>query len=446
MAAAAPGWQARWSRRLQGRGRYAVSLAEQGFASILNLLLSLWLIRRAGAAEFGVFVLWNNIALIMSSVQNAATVCHLQALAPGADHRAARAAPERLLLAVNTLLLVVCGLAVAAAWGIVGGSSLVPMAAIAFTPAFLLYQYARALAFTRGAVAWAAGTTLCVLVGSTVLFAATWQAGIIPRAGVTLGLLATAYGLAGAVSLARLTPGLRLSLPWRDLRAYGSYVRDSLWVLLGVGSTEVIARFYAFIVTAWFGPAALGTLSAAQVLLRPAILAVNAWGWVARADMAARRQDADWTGFVRSLLRGVAGVLLISLPWGFCVWWFWPLVSRWLLCGAICRDRLDRAAVGVLGRVRRHAERAVAGIPGAAGLPGACLRRSGGCDRVGRCDHPAAARAALSLCRGRPDGRPGAGSGPAGAVFVAHDPKAATGPGDRSGTGGLISARPAARP
>ncbi len=317
----------------RSRSRYLVSLAEQGFASILNLGLGLWLIRQVGAGQYGVFILWNNVALIASSVQNAATVCHLQALAPGEEHRAARIAPERLLLAVNTLMLVAAAAASAVACALIGSKELAPPAAIGFVPAFLLYQYARALAFTRGAVRQASVITLAVLLASIAMFGAAWLAGIKPRAEVSLTLLGAAYAIAGFASLWRLTPGLRLVVPWSELRLYRRYVHDSLWVLLGVGSTEAIARFYSFIVTAWFGPAALGTLSAAQVLLRPAILAVNAWGWVARTDMAGRRQAGDWRGFVTSLTRGIIGVLLISLPWGLCVWLGWPLVSQYLYGG-----------------------------------------------------------------------------------------------------------------
>jgi putative peptidoglycan lipid II flippase len=317
----------------RSRSRYIVSLAEQGFASILNLGLGLWLIRQVGAGQYGVFILWNNVALIASSVQNAATVCHLQALPPGEAHRADRVAPERLLLGVNTLMLVGAAGISAAAWALLRGGELAPPAAIGFVPAFLLYQYARALAFTRGAVRQASVITLAVLLASIGLFGGAWLAGIKPRAEVALTLLGIAYAMAGFASLWRLTPGLRLLIPWSELRLYRRYVHDSLWVLLGVGSTEAIARFYSFIVTAWFGPAALGALSAAQVLLRPAILAVNAWGWVARTDMAGRRQAGDWRGFVTSLSRGIVGVLFISLPWGVCVWLFWPLVSHYLYGG-----------------------------------------------------------------------------------------------------------------
>jgi O-antigen/teichoic acid export membrane protein len=313
--------------------RYVISLAEQGFASILNLGLGLWLIRQVGASQYGVFILWNNVALMASSVQNAATVCHLQALPPGVENRAGRIAPERLLLGVNTLMLVAAALATALAWQILAPSELAPPAAIVFVPAFLLYQYARALAFTRGAVRGAGAITLAVLLVSVGLFGGAWVCGIRPRAELALTLLAIAYASAGLIALWRLSPKFRPFLPFSELRHYRRYLHNSLWVLLGVGSTEAIARFYSFIVVAWFGAAALGTLSAAQVLLRPAILAVNAWGWVARTDMAGRREAGDWKGFVLSLTRGIAGVLLISLPWGVCVWLGWPLISRLLYAG-----------------------------------------------------------------------------------------------------------------
>ncbi|MBV9782232.1 MAG: lipopolysaccharide biosynthesis protein [Acidisphaera sp.] len=315
--------------------RYALSLAEQGCASILNLGLNLWLIREVGAAEYGVFVLWTNISLMLGSVQNALSLCHLLALPPGEEHAPARREPERLLLGVSLIMIALTAIGGVATALLADGrdGELVPWEVASFLPAVLIYAYARALAFSRGAVSMAFVLTASVLGTGLVLFALSYAAGIRPDAGWTLLILTGAYGMAGGAGLIRLSAGIRPMLRPAELRPYLQYLAQSRWVLLGVGATELLMRFYSFIVIAWFGTAALGVLSAAQVMLRPAVLAVTSWGWVARSEMAASREREEWGGFLRSLGRGLVGTLLISLPWAICVWLAWPVISARLYGG-----------------------------------------------------------------------------------------------------------------
>jgi len=307
---------------------YLISLGEQGLASILNLGVNLWLIRRVGAAEYGAFILWSNISLILSSGQNALTIAHLMALPPGRQFLAQRAEPERVLLSVTLAILLAAGV-----FGLVSGIGAALPEAGLFLPAFLVNQYARALAFSRGQVLTATVQTGTVLLISVVLFGGSQLLGLPVGAGAAMAMLSLAYGGVGVAGVALMSVPVVHGMGLRDLVRYRRYLGESRWTLLGVTATEFLGRFYSLIVTAWFGTAALGVLSAAQVLLRPAILAVNAWGWVARAEMAGRREAEDRRGFLLSLGRGLAGTVLISVPWGTTVYLAWPLVSQRLYGG-----------------------------------------------------------------------------------------------------------------
>jgi len=63
--------------------RYLISVVEQALWSVLNLGVNLLLIRLAAPAEYGAFAFWANVGFVLTSIQNALTVCHLQVLAPG---------------------------------------------------------------------------------------------------------------------------------------------------------------------------------------------------------------------------------------------------------------------------------------------------------------------------------------------------------------------------
>ena len=315
---------------------YVFSMFEQALFSLLNFGLNLWLIRRVGAAEYGVFILWNNIALILNSGQNAITLAHLVALPPGADYIRQRIEPERVLLLVTALLLLAAGVGgavFARLGGAVFDADSSALAAGLFLPAVLVNAYARALAFSRGAADSAVFQTGSVLLLSILVLGGSQVLGIATTADRTMLMMSAIYGLVGVVGIWKLSGpvirGLRLS----DIRGYRQYLGETRWTLIGVGATEFIGRFYSLIVTAWFGTAALGVLSAAQVLLRPAILAVNAWGWIARSNMSSHREEGNRRAFMRTLTSGLIGTTVISVPWGAIVYLAWPLVSRYLFGG-----------------------------------------------------------------------------------------------------------------
>ena len=146
--------------------RYLISVLEQALWSILNLGVNLLLIRLAAPAEYGAFAFWANVGFVLTSVQNALTVCHLQVLAPGDPLDEPRLGVERIMHGVTLAYLAFVTLATLGAVALLhrAGSPMGAPAAVLFLPGFVLQQYIRALAFTRDRPKVAAIQTALVLI------------------------------------------------------------------------------------------------------------------------------------------------------------------------------------------------------------------------------------------------------------------------------------------
>jgi O-antigen/teichoic acid export membrane protein len=205
-------------------------------------------------------------------------------------------------------------------------------AAALFLPAFLLQQYVRALAFSRGrADAAAVQTGLVLLIAAPAL--AFLAHGSRPMsADAILQVMAAAYGLVGVASAARAMAG-QFRGPVPRLRDYIPFAHQSGWIFLGVTSTELLARFYAFVVAATDGPAALAMLAAAQLLLRPIPLLASSWSMAARSDLAQLRDAGRWDRFVRTLCMALAGGAVAALVWTLTVRLSWDLLAEHVFAG-----------------------------------------------------------------------------------------------------------------
>ncbi len=319
--------------------RYLISTVEQALWSLLNLGVNLLLIRLAAPAEYGAFAFWANVGFVLTSIQNALTVCHLQVLAPGDPLAAPRLGVERIMHGVTLAYMAIVALAALGAVALLryAGSPLGAPAAALFLPAFVLQQYIRALAFTRDRPAVAATQTAMVLVSAVALLgvALLAKAMTAERILLSLGLAYAGVGVVGAVLATRRQWA---GMDWRALAGFGAYVRQSAWVFLGVTSTELLTRFYAFIVAGWYGPIALASLAATQQLLRPVPLLASSWSLVARTDLARRREAGDWGGIARVTTLTSIGGAVIAAAWALIIFAGWGVISRYLFGGKYAAD------------------------------------------------------------------------------------------------------------
>ena len=319
--------------------RYLISAIEQALWSVLNLGVNLLLIRLAAPAEYGTFAFWANVGFVLTSIQNALTVCHLQVLAPSDPLDAPRLGVERIMHGVTIAYMAVVALAALATTSLLrnGGSPLGATAAALFLPAFVLQQYIRALAFTRDRPFVAAMQTAMVLVSAVALLGVAFLARAMTaeRILLSLGLSYAGVGIVGAVLATRRQWA---GMEWRTLAKFGDYVRQSAWVFLGVTSTELLTRFYAFVVAGWYGPIALASLAATQQLLRPIPLLASSWSLVARTDLARRREAGDWGGIARITGMTAIGGAVVAAAWALVIFAGWSLISRHLFGGKYADD------------------------------------------------------------------------------------------------------------
>jgi O-antigen/teichoic acid export membrane protein len=319
--------------------RYVLSMAEQGFASTLNLATNLWLIRHLNPGDYGAFVLTTNAALILCNVQGGMTLAHLMTLPLGDASTATRAQPERMILSMTLLLVTLSGLLTVLALVVFDEqTAVIPLAMALYLPALMLYSYTRSLAFSRGLVLTATVQTCAVLLIAAILIGATVLFGIGQKVDLALLILTLAYGGAAFVTLYRLCGGMFAKLRLHDLLHFGSYARESAWVLVGIGSIELLGRFNSVIVSVWFDTAAVGTLAATSLLLRPIGMVVSSWSLIGRVAMVEKREAEDWPGFVRTVVQSIAGSLAISVPWVAITYLAWPLISTHLFGGRYADD------------------------------------------------------------------------------------------------------------
>jgi O-antigen/teichoic acid export membrane protein len=320
--------------------RYLVSAVEQALWSLLNLGVNLLLIRLCAPSDYGAFALWSTCGYVLASLQNALSVCHLQVLAPGDGLDEARLPVERLMHGVTAVfLLAVAGVTLMITLALRGaGSAFGAPAAALFVPAFLLQQYIRALAFSRGRPTTAAIQTGLVLLAAAAFLGAAALMSKTLSADAVLICIGGGYGLVGVVGAARALRGQMTGFRAADLAVYGRYAAQSGWIFLGVTTTELLTRFYAFVVAGWFGAAALGSLTATQLLLRPVLQLASSWSMVARADLARRRDARDWPSFLRLGLGSLVGGVAIAAVWTFFVHAFWALISARLFGGKYGSD------------------------------------------------------------------------------------------------------------
>jgi O-antigen/teichoic acid export membrane protein len=312
--------------------RFLMSLAEQGMGSIITFGINLWLIRNGQAASYGDYVFWYSVAWVLSTCQYTLTVVHLTKLPSGAEHLAERREPERVLLSATLVILLVT------VFGVFAGNRFLPgdlrdYWSVLFIPAFLLYQYVRAFAFSRRNVRLAAGLTGGVMVCMAAGFAVDFWAGVRPDATRALLIGGLAYGICAVVALMLLDPGIRPAFRGSLWRRYRHYLSGSGWLVLGAGSAEITSRLYSFMVVGWFGTEALARLSAVQVVIRPAWMLSAAWNSVGFPVMATQHAKGDGSGLFATMLRGAVMTALGSAAWSGGVIVLWPLVSGLLYRG-----------------------------------------------------------------------------------------------------------------
>lgn len=309
--------------------RYALPLIDQIVVAAFNLVLQLALVRFATAADYGTFVLWQSLVMVMVGFQDAMIGLPLSVRIAYDPANPRRFVLERQVAAFSAVFI-----AVAACIILISSSLLTragPALALAqslFAATFLAYFAMRYLAQSRAKF----GAALAI--DSTYSACSLVAVGLLVMSDrLTLVPLFTALSLpallAAAVGLWTLDrpPPVRLR---RMLSGYATIWRDSRWTVVAVAAAELQNRAFIFVVGAVYGPATLAGIFAGNLILRHLVMLVVAWRAFARPFVVVMRDRGDFAAFVRFNLVSAAvmiGLYVVNLV---IVSVAWPLIETYI--------------------------------------------------------------------------------------------------------------------
>lgn len=310
------------------RRSLVVSLLDQGVLSGFNLLLSFALIRFADPSGFGAFVFAATMLLVAGSLQNALILTPLGVIVPGetgfprAVTLATLGGADRLFrLAAAGLGAALLALHVAEPAYLAAGAALIYSGLWRETHRAIFAatdRIGRCLALDAGAV------------GLGALFTVAAWAVLAPRDAVLVGL-----SLGNALAVLIVGRGALPAETGIDLAraGYRRFWDQARWSLLGAGTTEAQYRAYVFMVEAFRGGGALGTIQAGRVLMGPLNLFASAWGRVARPAMARHLAAGNVRAADRVLRDGLLILVAVMAVYFVTLVVAWPLAESHVFRG-----------------------------------------------------------------------------------------------------------------
>lgn len=268
-------------QRLNGPLRAGLVFGNQGLNSVVNLTISLFLIRMLGITEFGVYAVYFAVAFGISAVVNALIGSPLVSIASqkAPDVKAAMIASASIAIAGLGLSLLLLGLGLdLLLWATVGPAHK-SLIAVAFGTSMAASEFARRVCFLGGRpdMVWRFDLMRFGLLAVAFTLTA-WLADDAKTAQYVL-----LFCGANALALAALVlPGLgRSAATWRAKRIrshVAHFVRSGRWLsmssLLQLASDQALLLVTAFIA----GPFAAGAIKTCQTIVgvvNPVLLALE---------------------------------------------------------------------------------------------------------------------------------------------------------------------------
>lgn len=313
--------------------RFLTSFIEQAMGALLTFAVNIWMARDGHPEAYGVYAFWLTIAWMAGTAQSTLVTSHLMSL-PHIDPEQ-RKKPEQFFLTIQIMFIIglTCLTELFSQGMAYAGNIFSAEGAVLFVPGFLLFQYARALAFSRQRTMVAASLTGCALLLSLVMIGVYHTTGHLPTANDGLLISGLAYGGSALVFVIGLMKKHCLPLKWQEMKPYLHYLHSSGWILLGAASSELTNRLFSF-VTAWhYGANGLAVLSATQIALRPAWMISAAWTSTALPRIAHMWAENRYRQFWKFLAAGTLIPVIGSFLWSILVFVNWDFLRRLLYHG-----------------------------------------------------------------------------------------------------------------
>ncbi len=291
----------------------------QGVLSLLNLYISIVILRTLGVEQFGIYSLVFFLGLTCISFQNAVVNSPLSTEL----NRVKQSSLQRLLGYYNVTNLLYCLViilvAVSASWVLdISGMILV---------VYLLAQMMRE--FWKGVLYCVDDAVLVMWLD--VLFATGTALGLFflepANINETVLLIASCMWSFALVLLFRplLLRGAGFLTTWRFFQKH--VWAKARWTLVGVLTTELHSRSYLFLTGSFFGTGAVGTLQSARIPFGPLSLMITAWSRFSRPLLSRWRLENQEQRRLRYIgvsvvLFGAMNVVFFGLLW---VLWDWVI-------------------------------------------------------------------------------------------------------------------------
>lgn len=312
----------------EGGRRAAITLLDQGVASVSNFGVGIAVARGAGASGLGGFAFsyagWIIVSELHRSLITDPMAIERDVTEAGASREGVQRgfAAELLLGLTGTLCFVLIGTSLILSGQRVFGSAMLAMAA--WLPVLLTQDYWRWIGFMsrKPRLSLANDTVFNIVQGVALVtvFVCRWgsEASIVACWGVG-GLVATIFGLFQFKIYPTLRGGVRL------LRARWSV---SKWIASGTLTGWASQQMYVFIAGVILGPAGLGSLKAAQTLVAgPSGVLIQAGGSIGLPEASKAHAEKGWRGLIRvARVVGVAGVASFLATLAVIVLWGRPLL------------------------------------------------------------------------------------------------------------------------
>ena len=308
-------------------------MLDQALLSIFSFALQMLLIRIWSPDQYGVFALFANALLTLSSVHSGLFTTQYAVLVPQARDQDERRWLRTTIFSWNVLYCVAASLAVSL---IIQGviSDLTAHRLVVGTLYFgasLLREYTRVVMISEGRGATALWTDLVGLLVALLMIALFFRFLAQPDIWQILLSLAIGSAISVAIEISIHRNLYPLSFGSEVRRRYADiFRRHVMWILVGIATTEVQLRALLFLLGAWYGLATVGVVQAGMILFRPIGVLWFAWSRVMRPVFARAYAEGDDAAAARLSHLSAAAFLVGTLVLLAALWLTWPLIDHYV--------------------------------------------------------------------------------------------------------------------
>lgn len=298
------------------------TFVSQGALSLLNLFISILILRELGVDQFGVYSLVFFLGLTCISFQNAVVNAPLSTEL----NRVKSSSLGRLLGYYNLINLAYCLVIV-----VVGG-----MAAwvidVSF-PILLCYLLALLMKEFWKSVLFCTDDAVLVMVMDLV-FALSTALGLwwLSLGSINDALLLIAVSMWSFALVLAVRPVLKrlagLSTSWRFFQRHVWH--KARWTLVGVLTTELHSRSYLFLTGSFFGTAAVGTLQSARIPFGPLSLMITAWSRFSRPLLSRWKFEQKEALRLRFIAASAGMFIVMNVGFFVLLWLLWEYVTEYV--------------------------------------------------------------------------------------------------------------------